>query len=181
MPDEQNAAPAAPQFDMDALAGQITEGLKATIQQSMPQYPAPSPAVPQQAAPDAVRDLLDPYLSPVARQARLAEEAATDAAEFYTSHPELDKGERDEVEKRFKALKAANVPFKREDILNHYRGENIEKEVEKRIERRAKAATAAMDAAANVGSGSPGRGGEALDARSLSTADLSKALDGISF
>jgi hypothetical protein len=44
--------------------------------------------------------------------------------------------DRAEIEKRFGALRANGVPFKREDIYQHYLGENIDKEVERRTKKR---------------------------------------------
>lgn len=165
----------------DALAANVTERLRAEFQSREP-APAPQP-VQQQPEVDPVDKMLNPYLQPIRRAAALASESATDAAEFYTSHNELDKGTRQEIEKRFKALAAAGIAFKREDILNHYVGENIDKEVDKRIASRSAAAARANDAASMVGGGSPDRGGQGqiTDARSMTTDALGKALEGQSF
>jgi hypothetical protein len=176
----ETPAPApAPAFDADALATQVAERLKDQFQRSAP---APAPAPRPAPAADPVADLLAPYVQPAVQAARLDAQSATDAAEFYTSHGDLEKDDKVEIERRFQALKERGVPFKREDIYNHLLGERIDKEVDKRIEKRAKAVQRAADAGTTVGGGSPDKSGQALrDARDMSTADLGKALEGASF
>lgn len=177
---EAPAAPAAPAFDVDALASQVTERLKAEFQRAPQPAPAPRPQAP--VAQDPVAELVNPYVAPIARQAALAEEAASDAIEFYGNHPDLEKDERTEIEKRFKTLRANGVPFKREDIYNHYLGETFDKQVEKRAAKRQRD----LDRAAGqgtVGGGSPDKAGagNVRDAASMSTDELGKALAGSSF
>lgn len=179
---EQQQQQPAPAFDMDALATQVSEKLKDAFKQQAPPPQPPRPQVVQQPpVVDPVADLLRPYLEPVARQAAIASDSADDAAEFYGAHAELEKEERLEIEKRFKALKAQGLPLKREDIYNHYVGENVEKVVEKRIKKRDEQVTRAANAS-TVGSGSPDRApAQIVDARSMTLPDLEKALAGQSF
>lgn len=185
MPDETQQTDAAaqtqqPAFDADALASQVAEKLKDQFKAAPQPQPAPRPAAPP-AAQDPVADLLAPYVGPAVRQAQIAEEAASDAVEFYGIHNDIDKEDRVAIETRFKALRSQGIPFKREDIYNHLLGERIDKEVDKRIEKRAKAATRA-DNAGTVGGGSPDKGAANVrDARDMSTTDLGKALEGASF
>jgi hypothetical protein len=189
LPDDQKPTdqqtqtpPAAPAFDYDALAGQVADKLKDTFKQAPqpPQRPmAPQPPVQQ--VQDPMADILRPYIEPVARAAQIAADSADDAAEFYSSHGDLEKDERLEIERRFKSLKAQGLPLKREDIYNHYVGENVDKVVEKRMKKRDEAITKARDAA-TVGSGSPDRGpAQVQDARALPIEQLEKALAGQSF
>lgn len=172
-------APAAPAFDADALSAQIADRLKASFQSAPAPQPTPQP---QPRVQDPVADMLAPYVQPIAAQARLAEESATDAAEFYAGNRDIEPEDRTEVERRFKALRSQGVPFKRTDIYNHLLGERIDKEVEKRIEKRNKQVKVAADAA-TVGGGSPDKGGAGAvrNAADLSTADLEKAMQGQSF
>jgi hypothetical protein len=182
--DQVQDAAAAPSFDMDALATSVADKLKESFQAPQPQrYQAPEPQ--RQTTSDPVAELVDPYVKPhverAERRAQLAEAAATDAVTFYISHPEIDKAGRLEIEKRFQALKDKGIAFQREDIYNHYQGENIDKVVEQKIKSREEAARRAADAAATVGPGSPDKARTTVDARSMSTEDLEKALDGVSF
>src|SRR5689334_16884385 len=176
--EQPKETPAAPQFDMDALATSVAGKLQAEFAKNPPvpaPAPAPRPVVHQPA--DPVGEMLAPYVTPAIKAASLAEEAASDAVEFYGAHPDLEPDERKEIERRFKTLRANGVPFKREDIYNHYLGENIEKVVEKRIEKRNAKTTAAANAAATVGAGSPEKAGQVADARTLTTEQLSKAME----
>ena len=178
---EAPAAPAAPAFDVDALASQVTERLKAEFQRAPAPAPAPAPRQPEPGA-DPVGDLVRPYVAPVAQRAALAEAMATDAIEFYGNHPDLDKEERAEIERRSRLMRENGVPFKREDIYNHYLGETFDKQVEKRAAKRQRD----LDRAAGqgtVGGGSPDKAGAGniRDAASMSTDELGKALAGSSF
>src|SRR5262245_48499162 len=163
---------------MDALATQVSEKLKDTFKAAVPAPAPPRPPVaPQPQVVDPMADLLRPYLEPIQRKAAIAEESADDAAEFYGSHPDLDKEDRTAIETRFKQMKAAGVPFKREDIYKHHIGDNIDKVVDKRIKKRDEDLARAANASTVVGGGSPERGpAQVADARSMSTGDLEKAL-----
>ena len=178
---EAPAAPAAPAFDVDALASQVTERLKAEFQRAPQPPPQPrQPAPPE--SPDPVGDLVRPYVAPVAKQAALAEAMAADAIEFYGDHPDLDKEERAEIERRTQTLRANGVPFKRQDVYNHYIGENFDKQVEKRAAKRQRDLDRASGQS-TVGGGSPDKGaaGQIRDASSMTTEDLGKALANTSF
>ncbi len=181
-PNPEPEKPAAPAFDADALAAQVADRLKDQFTRHAPQPEPVRQPVPQGPA-DPVAELVNPYLAPVAAQAALAEQSATDAAKFYSKHKDLEQADADEVERRFQVLRQKGVPFTRDDIYAHLLGERIDKEVEKRIEKRAKAVARASEAATTVGGGSPDRSGAATvrDANSMSTADLGKALEGASF
>ena len=179
---EAPAAPAAPAFDADALASQITERLKTEFQRQPQPQPEPRRAPAPAPGTDPVGELVGPYVAPAMQAARLAEESATDAVEFYGLHQDLDKDERAEIERRFKTLRANGVPFKREDIYNHYLGENIDKQIDKRLAKREEKLRVAAGQG-TVGAGSPDKGGagQVRDARDMSTPDLEKALQGSSF
>ena len=188
MPDDQvqdsvASDAVAPQIDYDTLAERTASKLRESFQTApQPQrYQPPQP----QGPPDPVKELVDPYVQPYVqraeRSAALAEEIASDAASFYSKHRDLESKDIDEIEKRFRALRANGVPFKREDILAHYRGENLDKEVEKRIKSREEAAVKAANAAAVVGPGSPDKARTFTDPNKMSTDELEKALDGVAF
>ena len=181
MSDENVKDAVAPEIDYDAIASRTAEKLKESFQ-AAPQVRHEPP--PPQGATDPLADLVSPYVKPqvdaAVRQARLAELAGIDAATFYADHPELTKEDRQEIEKRFSGLRANGVPFQREDILKHYRGENIDKEVDRRIKAREEAVTRAANAV-TVGPGSPDKSPITRDARAMPTDELEKALDGVSF
>jgi hypothetical protein len=179
---EGEQKPAAPQFDYDALASQVAGKLKDEFRQAAP-APQPQPQPQLQRPVDPVEELVSPYTKKAEARAALAELAATDAVMFYANHGDIEKEDRTEVERRFNAMKDKGVPFTREDIYAHMLGERIDKEVDKRIERRAKKVKEAEQAAASVGAGSPDKIGATSirDPHAMSTAELEKAMQGMTF
>ncbi len=185
MADEQvQDAVAAPEIDYDAIAARTAEKLRESFQAAPQPQPRHQPAAAATSG-DPIGDMIDPYVRPhverAERAAKLAELAAQDAAVFYADHPDLSAEDRKEIEKRFAGLRANGVPFQREDILKHYRGENIDKEVDRRIKSREDAAKRAANAGAVVGPGSPDKVQSFKNPHDMSTEELEKALDGVAF
>ncbi len=182
--DQVQDAVAAPEIDYDAIAARTAEKLRESFQ-AAPQ-PQPQPRhQPAAAASDPIGEMIEPYVRPhverAERAAKLAELSAQDASMFYASHPDLSAEDRTEIEKRFAGLRANGVPFQREDILKHYRGENLDKEVDRRIKAREDAAKRAANAGAVVGPGSPDKVQSFKNPHDMSTEELEKALDGVAF
>jgi len=178
-PEAGEQKPAAPQFDYDALSTQVADKLKSQFQQ-----PAPAPAPqPVQRQMDPVEELVSPYTKKAEARAALAELSATDAVMFYGNHPDIEKDDKSEVERRFQMMKEKGIPFTREDIYSHLLGERIDKEVEKRIEKRAKKVKEAELAASAVGASSPDKVGATSirDPHAMTSQELGKALEGRSF
>jgi len=126
---------------------EIDKAIQGRLQQYMPpQAPAPRPQyvpVPQTPAPiqpDPIRDVVAPYIAPVARYLGLQAELAQDAAVFYPGTPEALPF-RNRIEEVTMALAQAGRPATREQVFNFLKGgELFNHFVESTIKQRQEAA-----------------------------------------
>jgi len=155
MADEPVVAAPAP-FDMDALMTRIDatvkEGIQAGVKAAIPPAPRQPAAVPKS---DPVHDLVMEAVGPQMQAIQVTALAGADAAQFFTSTPEINTPDyakhKDEVEKRFIAALSAGRFVPRSDLYKHYIGENFDAFAALR----AKSATEAQDAALRA-AGAPG-------------------------
>lgn len=149
-------------FDGDALRANIRQEVRGALgefaQQAQQQQAQRAQATQNQnvqaaQAQDPIYNaVVKPYVEPLARQVAVQSQGALDGVRFYAQHPEAVR-HMDALEGQFNQMAAQGIPFDRQTIYNHYRGQNFDhfvKEHQEAVNR-----TAAQGA--NVGPGSMGR------------------------
>jgi len=147
-------------------------------------------AVSQQedAAQRQLRELISPFVEPGIAQARMDSADGLDYAKFYTNNPDAIEYQ-ESVEKMFDALKKAGRPLPRADILAHTIGKEFTADRDKFTEKltaKRKAQLERAEQGGDVGGMVASRAKQDSTFgqgrfEQLSTADMEKALDGVTF
>lgn len=117
--------------DAQAVQSHIAQAVQQWMQQHAqppvqqqpppPQYIPVPQAPPPQIQPDPIRDVINPYLAPVARHLALQSELAQDAAVFYPGTPEALPF-RDRIEQVTMAMANMGRPATRQQVFNYLKG-----------------------------------------------------------
>lgn len=158
MPDEPVATVAAPQMDMDAFMARfdatLKEGIQAGVKAALPQAPPRAVTPPKS---DPVHDLVMEAVGPQLQAIQVTSLAGADAANFFTSTPEINTAEyakhKEEVERRFMGALAQGRFVPRGDLYKHYMGENFDTFAALRAKTTTDAQNAALRAAGAPGAG----------------------------
>jgi hypothetical protein len=147
-------------MDMDAFMTRfdatLKEGIQAGVKAALPQAP-PRPTVAPKS--DPVQDLVMEAVGPQLQAIQVTALAGADAANFFTSTPEINTPEyakhKEEVERRFMGALAQGRFVPRGDLYKHYMGENFDAFATLRAKTATESQNAALRAAgapgANVG------------------------------
>lgn len=153
------AAGAAPALTLDELNASIAASVQKGIASGLSQVRADEQARAQQGAaaaaagkPDALRDVLSPYIDPKLNQVLLGSASAMDYTKFYVTHPEAVKHQA-LIEAKFAQHLQAGAPLPREQVFHMVKGERFDEFVVEHQETQKQAAARAA-AAGTVGAGS---------------------------
>src|SRR5215510_4451656 len=153
-------------FNADALKSQIRGEVRGALTeiaqqaqqqaQQQRQQQAASQAQ-QQANGDPIYNaVVKPYVEPIARQSAIDSQGALDAVRFYGRNPGAVKY-MDQIERQFSEMANRGLPFDRNTIFNHYRGQHFDHFVKEQADQLA--AAAAQNATVGApGVGRPGAG-----------------------
>lgn len=187
MAEDTQAAPAGPQFDVEAMEQRLATAAQAGAARAVESIAARTRAD-QQTRAAAERTQADPVASTVMgneavasafRTVAIKADMGRDAAVFYATTPAAAKYSA-AIEQRKNQLAAQGIPVDSASVWNLIRGENLPAFIEEEIQNRAAAVKRAEDAAVAQGSrGVPNS--QVRQARDLKPDELAQALDNVLF
>ena len=189
MAEETQAAPAAQQFDLNAMAERLSQAAAQGTAQAIErvaqrqQEQARVVQQQQQTQADPVASTILQTVAPHLRELAIKGDSGRDAAVFYATTPAAHRWSG-VIEQRFNDLLARNIPVDRASLWNLIKGEQGLTadgiKFEEAVKRRDEEIQRAKDAETIRGS----RGGvntQTRDASSMTTDELSKALEDVAF
>jgi hypothetical protein len=140
----------------------------------------------QQQAQQQLRELINPFVEPKVNEAMFAANDAKDYVDFYNNN-DVESSYRKQVEDTFSELKKGGRPLPRKDIMKYLYGDEFVKDPEKFTEKQLSRKKEQLDRAAiasDFGAGAMDRAKNDstwTNFKSLSTDDMEKALEGMTF